>query len=121
MPGGRDPSPQFSFGSDPEPPAAPGTSSRARMVLWVVALLLLLAGGGAYVYLYHPQQVRTLLGDSPLAPPPTVTHAYKWKDAQGAWHVSDQPPTDGTPYETITVRSDTNVMPLVPRERQRDE
>ena len=114
MAGGRERSPQFSFGSDPEPPSRRGGAGRGRALLVLAVVLALLALGIGYAYLYHPEQIRALLGDSPLAPPPSVTRAYKWQDEHGSWHVSDQPPPDGTPYQTITVRSDTNVMPLVP-------
>ena len=44
----------------------------------------------------------------------TTTRAYKWRDADGGWQITDTPPSGDTPYETIEVRSDTNVLPLPP-------
>ena len=37
---------------------------------------------------------------------------YKWKDAQGRWNVTDQPPKN-RPYEKVVVNPDTNVIPSV--------
>ncbi len=46
------------------------------------------------------------------------THAapplYRWKDAQGAVHVTDAPPKD-RPYETVRYAPDTNVVPAYRR------
>lgn len=36
---------------------------------------------------------------------------YKWKDKKGQWIVSDTPPSDGTPYETLRYNRNTNVIP----------
>ncbi len=54
---------------------------------------------------------------APRAENPTL---YKWKDAQGHWNVTDQPPA-GRSYETIQVDPNTNVLPAgVPPEQDRD-
>jgi len=39
---------------------------------------------------------------------------YKWRDADGAWRITDEPPPRGVEYERLEYRSDTNVLPLVP-------
>jgi len=39
-----------------------------------------------------------------------VSYGYKWQDKDGAWQLTQQPPTDGTPFEKIKVRDDWNVM-----------
>ena len=45
---------------------------------------------------------------------------YKWKDDQGRWNVTDQPPA-GRPYEAVRVDPDTNVLPAgVPPEQDND-
>jgi len=36
---------------------------------------------------------------------------YKWKDKKGQWIVSDTPPSDNTPYETLRYNRNTNVVP----------
>jgi hypothetical protein len=112
----RDPRPQYSFGGDPSP-HRPGARrpKRRGAVLATLAVLALAGAGAAYLYVYQPQTVREVLGDSPLAPPPTMTTAYKWQAADGSWHITDSPPAQGTPYETITVTSDTNILPLPPK------
>lgn len=36
---------------------------------------------------------------------------YKWKDKKGQWIVSDTPPGDNTPYETLRYNRNSNVVP----------
>lgn len=36
---------------------------------------------------------------------------YKWKDKKGQWIVSDTPPDDDTPYETLRYNRNSNVVP----------
>jgi len=36
---------------------------------------------------------------------------YKWKDAQGKWHVSNEPPKGVSNYEAERVSLDDNVLP----------
>lgn len=36
---------------------------------------------------------------------------YRWKDARGREQVSDTPPTDGTPFETLNYQHNVNIMP----------
>jgi hypothetical protein len=53
-----------------------------------------------------PGFAQALVPRSPEANPPL----YKWRDAAGAWHVTDSPPQD-RPYETVVVDPETNVVP----------
>ncbi|HVF33918.1 MAG TPA: DUF4124 domain-containing protein [Candidatus Saccharimonadia bacterium] len=53
-----------------------------------------------------PEFAQRAIPRSPVANPPL----YKWRDAQGRWHVTDAPPAD-RPYETIVVDPGTNVVP----------
>lgn len=47
-----------------------------------------------------------------LIPPQNkTTTVYKWRDAQGNWQITDQPPPAGIRYETLEYQSETNVMP----------
>ena len=82
----------------------------------ILAFLLLIAAllFGAYYY-FQPKQARDLLRDADLITTPEVTRVYKWQDKEGNWHVSDQPPPEGTSFETRDYRSDENVLPLPPQ------
>ena len=77
--------------------------------------LVLVAAAGA-VAVFQPALVAPYLQGTPLELPATQTVGYKWRDANGHVQLSGTPPHDGTSYETITVSSKQNVMPLVPRE-----
>ena len=56
-----------------------------------------------------------LLKGTPLELAAPLTRAYKWRDAEGNWQIGERPPADGTPYETIEVSGDMNVLPLPPK------
>jgi len=47
-----------------------------------------------------------LSGDSPSG---QVT-VYKWQDASGNWHFSNEPPPDNTPYQTTKVDPNANLI-----------
>jgi len=44
------------------------------------------------------------------------TTAYKWRNDLGVWQLTQTPPPEGTPYEEVKVRSDTNVIPGIERD-----
>lgn len=83
----------------------------------ILALCVVAVAGAAYLYVIDPQLGRQLLGGTPLAPPATVTTAYKWRDAQGNWQLTDNPPPAGTDYKTLKTRSDDNIVPAFPAQK----
>ena len=54
------------------------------------------------------QQLEAISPDNALNKTPAL---YKWKDKKGQWIVSDIPPKDGSPYETLRYNRNTNVIP----------
>jgi len=77
----------------------------------ILLVLLIAAAVGAYLYL-HPQ-LRSGLEQKArhVVPGHDATTLYKWRDADGHWQLSSQPPPPGTPYQTKRYRDDTNVVP----------
>jgi len=90
-------------------------SPLARGIKYTLILLALVAVIGGYLYL-NPSVWQEWLKGTPLEPPARVTQLYKWRDAAGQWQITDTPPAAGIAYEVLEYRSDTNVMPLVPRD-----
>lgn len=87
-------------------------------VFKVLIIILVIAGvAGGYLYL-HPEIWQKWVKGTPLQPPPSVTHVYKWQDANGQWQVSDHPPPAGTKYETLNYSSDANVVPSLSTEQE---
>ena len=41
---------------------------------------------------------------------PTTTTVFKWKDASGVWHYTDQAPTDRVDIETVEIDTRTNII-----------
>ncbi|VAW91348.1 hypothetical protein MNBD_GAMMA21-351 [hydrothermal vent metagenome] len=41
----------------------------------------------------------------------TQMQAYRWQDKNGQWQLSDMPPANGIPYETVEYHKNTNVIP----------
>lgn len=76
-----------------------------------VILLVLISAAAAFVYLY-PGYTPGWLKESALAPVAESTVLYKWRDKQGHWMATDEPPPDGIPYEKKEYRYDVNVLPL---------
>ncbi len=101
----------FSFGGDPQGAARAGTRTMPGWLKLVLVVVVLAGGAGGYLYFVDPRLGRELLGGTPMAPPPAVTTAYKWRDAKGNWHLTDRPPPQGTPYETVEAHGDANIMP----------
>lgn len=82
------------------------------MKLLIVILVIAVLVGG-YLY-WQPELRRDWFTGTPLAPP-AATQVYKWRDASGAWQITDAPPPAGIAYERLEYRSDTNIMPLAPK------
>lgn len=87
-------------------------TSKAGLVLGVV-LLAGLGGVAGYYYLY-PETLPEWAAKTGLGRDLQTTVVYKWRDAKGAWHVSDTPPPAGVSYETEQYGRDTNVLPQPP-------
>lgn len=84
-------------------------------------LLALIAAALWAWWTYAPDSVPAVVREQLSAPaPPANSTLYKWKDAQGNWNVTDQPP-QGRTYEAVQIDPDTNVLPSgVPPERDND-
>ena len=85
----------------------PMCHGRASIALLVV--LALLAAGVAWWY-FAPQSMPGWLARVAPASPSLGPPLYKWRDARGRLHVTDQPPAD-RPYETVRYDPNTNVVP----------
>ena len=85
-------------------------SSKGR-ILWIIALLAVFGGVGVYFYLY-PESLPEWAAKTSVGRDLQTTTVYKWRDASGAWQISDQPPPAGTEYQVEKYTRDTNVLPL---------
>lgn len=81
--------------------------------LYLLIILALLAGMGGYFTLY-PEHMPEWAAKTTLGRELQTTRVYKWQDASGQWHVSDQAPPVGTEYQTEDYSHDTNALPLPP-------
>ena len=83
-----------------------------------VIVLVVVAAGVYYVY-RNPTVVSSLVEGTPLesAVRETLgtTRVYKWRDADGVWQISDEPPPQGTKFEKLEYVNDANVVPSVPK------
>ena len=105
----------FEFGPGHRVTAEPVRPKRVWLFV-LLALLASLVAGGTYIYLAEPELARDLLRGTPLERSAGKTTVYKWKDSEGSWQITDRPPADGIEYQVLEYRSDTNIMPLVPRD-----
>lgn len=82
----------------------------------VIVILAVVAAGVFYVY-RNPIAVSELVNDTPLegAVRSTLgtTRVYKWRDAEGIVHITDEPPPEGTKFEQLEYQNDANVVPSV--------
>jgi len=83
------------------------------LLLWLIVIAL----GAAVVLYFNPGLVDRLRGLVPGQD--SATTVYKWRDEQGVWHVTDEPPPPGTEYETQEYLPDTNVLPAPSTDPQR--
>lgn len=74
----------------------------------LIILIILIAAAAGAMYVLKPGMIDRMLGSSMQ----TET-VYKWTDAKGQVHITSQPPTDGTPYETQEYLPDTNIIPAL--------
>lgn len=84
-----------------------------KLLVFLILIIAALAG-----WLYFDADARQKwLADTPLEPAASVTTVYKWRDEQGNWQITDEPPPAGIEYEQLEYHGDTNVMPLVPKDK----
>lgn len=82
-----------------------------RAAKWLLAALLVALGAGAWLWFIAPQH---LPGHLRAKNPNSVDYAptlYRWKDDAGRTQVTDEPPADGRPYETVVIDPKTNIVP----------
>ncbi len=81
-----------------------------KKVVVVIVVLVVIAG----VYVYQTPALRSYFSDLPAAVgvPKKSTSVYKWKNPEGVWQYTQEPPPEGVEYEVIEVTHDTNVLPL---------
>jgi len=75
--------------------------------------LTMLAIVAALVLWWSPElrhQADQLLRDTGLKS--TSAILYKWRNRQGVWQYTQDPPPEGVAYEKVEARSDVNVLPL---------
>ena len=84
-----------------------------------MAIVLLAVAAGAYYVYRNPTVVSPLVEDTPLESIVRdtlgTTRVYKWRDANGTVHITDEPPPAGTEYEKLEYQNDANVVPSVPK------
>lgn len=107
----------FDFGA--EEGASRIRSSGGRGWLKVLLLIIVVLGAGAaYLWHFEPERATKWLEKAPVVGGPGVTTAYKWKDEDGNWQITDEPPPEGISYQTIEVRSDVNILPSLKQGNQ---
>ena len=75
--------------------------------------LLMLCIVAALVLWWSPElrkQAGGLLREAGLKS--TSATLYKWRNKQGVWQYTQDPPPQGVSYEKVEARSDVNVLPL---------
>ena len=87
------------------------SGSKKGRVLGSIILLTALGGVGTYFYLY-PESLPEWATRTTVGRDLQTTTVYKWRDANGAWQVSDQPPPAGIDYQVEKYTRDTNILPL---------
>ena len=83
-----------------------------KALLLIMLALLLLGALGVYWYVNPAQQPDWIAKQMPTAPDAEVT-LYRWKNANGEWVASSEPPPAGVEFEALSYRHDTNLMPAV--------
>lgn len=77
----------------------------------LLLLLALLGAAAAWVWYQAPEYLPPVLR---IKNPQSTDYSptlYRWKDDQGRTQVTDAPPEDGRPYETVIIDPKTNVVP----------
>lgn len=95
--------------------------STLRKFLRIFLLFLLVAGAGTGYLYFHPDIWKSWVKGTPLEQAPTITRVYKWQDKNGAWQMTDQPPTGGVKYQTLIYSSNSNLVPSLPTEEKNSD
>ncbi len=87
------------------------------MRVFLLLIVLLLAGLFLYLNPEYKTRLMELASDagSTLSPAGKTTRLYKWRDAEGTWQITDQPPPVDIDYETLDFHQDANVLPQPPQ------
>ena len=80
--------------------------------LWL--LVFLLCAAGITVYL-NPALKSQLLNNVPQLGTADTVRAYKWRNIQGEWQITDHLPPAGIEYEMLEHHRDENVLPRPPQ------
>lgn len=86
-------------------------------LIWLIVLLAGL-GGAAMYFNQNPDELPEWAAKSSLGRDLQTTTVYKWQDASGKWHISDQKPAGNPNYQEGQYTRDTNVLPLPPKLQQ---
>ena len=82
------------------------------MKKWLLILFISLVVAGYFAY--QDPELRAYFQkhtDDVLPAAVTQMQAYRWQDKNGQWQLSDKPPANGIPYETVEYHKNTNVIP----------
>ena len=79
-----------------------------------IALLILVVAGAGFWY-WKPDTAQQILDRAASPIGPSAARVYKWRDAQGGWHVTSEAPPPGIQYELREYRADLNVLPVPPQ------
>jgi hypothetical protein len=80
----------------------------------LIGILFAVAIGAGVAWKQHQPEASRRTDTQPI-PAPSATAApalYKWRDDQGVWNYTDQPPAD-RPFERITGTPNVNSVPTV--------
>ena len=82
-------------------------------LLWILLAVAVLAG----IYYYQNPDFRSRIDgiSSDAGLTSKSVRVYKWQNDAGQWQMTDQPPPEGTPFETLDYHEDLNVLPLPPQ------
>ncbi len=78
--------------------------------IWLLLTLATLFSLVLYGYT-TPQQVPPWAAAWLPGLPEYTGPLYRWHDYQGRVHITDQPPLQGQPYETVRYRNNVNAIP----------
>ena len=87
--------------------------SNKGKIAWTLIVLGVITATATYYYLY-PEALPEWAAKTQMGREMQSTTVYRWQDANGAWHASDQPPPEGTDYRAEQYSRDANVLPLPP-------